>query len=221
MIEIATLRSAVGLFKDFLLILARNDENKRDLFSKTIQPLYKELEKLAREYYHMLSSARYQLDDGRISLSKILKELQEKRGNIVIGRNGLLGEAFALQKYYSGIEERYKGPLEVSAVKFARSVLVYFHGVSASFHLGADEGVLDLMIGITGDPAEGRIMSLATRLGVMISQAKDDGRDSAKDREDLIYFTERTLAQLESNWLAISASYNELRMLCVPPPLSD
>jgi hypothetical protein len=96
MIELATIKAVVDLFKDLVGLVKQREQDKREAFERTCKPLYDRLEIVFKQYYAMVATTARQLDKPKPNFEAVLREMKKQRDAVVIARNGILGEAEAL-----------------------------------------------------------------------------------------------------------------------------
>ena len=97
MLDLATIKFGVDLFKDLVGMIVKGRQAERHRLKANIEPLYAQMEKIASEYHGMMSetlAALSQTNDP--DMKAIITRLEQDRANLVMARSGVLGEASAL-----------------------------------------------------------------------------------------------------------------------------
>jgi hypothetical protein len=119
MIELATIKAVVDLFKEFLGLIEQGEKNKRELFERTCKPLYDRLEVAFKQYYAMVATTSRRLHEDDPDLAAILREMNEQREALVITRNGIVGEAVGFLTHYAAIPDDRIGQFDRLVRAFA------------------------------------------------------------------------------------------------------
>src|SRR5690349_16558786 len=72
------------------------------MFERTFKPLYERLELVAKEYHRAVEHANLRLQQDEPKLESIINQLQAQRADLIITRNGIVGEALGFVKRYGG-----------------------------------------------------------------------------------------------------------------------
>jgi hypothetical protein len=226
-IELAVVKSVVDLFKELLSFIDRAEKNRREMFDRTFKPLYERMEAVAKEYHSALAGAALALQAPEPDLQSILKEFEQKRAELIIARNGVVGESKTFQNEfkYPWDEERLldkKGRQQKLAFQFVKSITDYFEVA----HDQTFEGELwphpDELTSVFTDQG----WSVSKRSPSMHTALADDIRLCLRLRErlpqevwdeDLNHLREcskRLSNLLEERWSELSMRFTELRLYC-------
>jgi hypothetical protein len=201
MIEVATLKSIVDLFKQLLSIVNGRAKARRDSFDRTFKPLYDRMEIVAKDYYAAVSKTASQLNDPSPDYRKILKELEASRAAIAIARNGVLGESQAfLNKYGARSDRTLTGDrLNKLAYNFANNLCHYFYDSERAFAF-APEGTTRMT---------GLLISLKD-----LSERPQNKKFYRAIASDAQRQANRAVVSLEHCWTEVSKAYAELKLVC-------
>jgi hypothetical protein len=207
MIEMATVKSIVDLFKDLLSVIDRRNEDRRRVFEQTCAPLYERMEIVAKEYHAIIHEAVARLEAVDPDGGSILDDVQKKRAALIIARNGVVGEARAFVKRYGDEPSREilkKGRFEQFAFAFATSVSSYFIDID---HL-LEGKFPSLMTGLINELK--RLAQLQQKAANSISAARisytlNHSREVARS----------VSKELEIKWTEVAKRYTELKLDCL------
>jgi hypothetical protein len=218
MIELASLKSLVDLFKELLAIREDRRQDKRKVFDRVCKPLYEQLEPIAKEYYAIVSECASKLEDSKPDYFAIAKRVSERRAAIVIGRNGILGACDSQSErstnFYKKPRFRLR-PLAPNSTfdelldEFIYSIYRYFYEEKEHI-LGQEEDTFEYRKKLeTSSRTTDLIMTLKSAAVECV-----DVRYAPKLLISVRYFTNSALEELEDYWTRVSRRYTELKTFC-------
>lgn len=96
MIELASVKIVIDLFKGLLGLIEEPKRRKKGRLEKNYEPLFKKMEEVAREYHAALSDTLRELSQSdNPDHRTIYDKLVARRDDLIMARNGVLGAADA------------------------------------------------------------------------------------------------------------------------------
>jgi hypothetical protein len=208
MIEIATIKSLIEIFKNLLGLIETTKKAKKDLFQNIASPLMERLEPLATEYYQYLYDAVMKLKEDKPDLDEVVNSLRQRRSAIIIARNGILGEAEAFMKKRNGLlDKKARGTLDQLLFNFASAIRMLF------FVIDHEKEFLETSYGAP--------TSLWGSLSDMIKMVKSESDTGGKliDKEECLvglrdYAENCCLKLFEAKWADVGKAFGELKLFC-------
>jgi hypothetical protein len=185
MFDIALANSVLELFGKLVGFIDRGAKNRKDFFDRTCQPLFAQLEILAKEYHATIQRAFFQLAKPDPNLDAIGDELEVDRGAIIIAREGILGRAATLRDHYDPAKpDEFADAMR----SFAQAVVDYFF--------------VEIETGATG-------------ITTLTEQIRGDFyNDSNEKVRGLRENSQSILLGLEAGWKEIAKRFERVRLYC-------
>jgi hypothetical protein len=241
MIELASVKVVVDLFKELLDLLGRRKTANRETFDRVCKPLYEQLEPIAKQYYEIIHTAAAKMKPSQAELRVIADEVKRQRGNLIIARNGILGAASAFLEHYTyadddsntlfdkDLEEQFFRRLRRVSPRDDTEIVSFYHGSRAAYRDLRAKGEFDALacefalsisnyfglIEFTAGRADKRAMmsSFLRRFIDYLEASIPSAEDEVTFRE-LKKRTENLLKALEQEWATVSSRYSALKLYC-------
>jgi hypothetical protein len=196
MLELATLKTAVDLFKGLIEILDRGRLNRQRVFKELIQPLFESLEPITNEYYEIIAEARTSLSAESPDLGAVLLRIEERRDKIIMARSKIFGMAFAYFREQNEKVPRRDSDFKQKTRELITKITVYFSNRN-------------------DDDPDAESPARASKAMFLANEIRNAIRNKAHDPDipGLRYVAELALKRLERDWRGISEVYAELKIL--------
>jgi hypothetical protein len=200
MLDLGVIKSALDLFQQLLGIIDRSEKAKHDMFNEIFKPLYEQLELVIKEYYALIRQCSTRLSDANPDFMSILNEMETNRAALVLSRNAVVGESFAIANVYGSHAVPVAGKIQALAKRFAEDISNLFNRGNYMFY---------------GDSHSGRRSTAVTGLMQHIRQLAEGGRHDQRDLQSRREIAKKTLEDMEKAWTNVTGSYMEWRLYCV------
>ena len=199
-VNVPVVKLVVDLVKELLGFIDRGKKEKHEMFERVCKPLYDRLELVAKEYHEIVQKAARRLDENEPDFDSIVKEIEDGRAQLIILRNGVIGESEGFLKRYVSVQE--KDDFARLTYAFAYHIYGYFRDSERLFY--DEEGTM--ATGLISD-----ILSCKDTIQDPESAKRLDfylSLDSLRER------SKKTLTDLERKWRELSKSYTDLKLYC-------